>query len=144
MSTIPPVTGFGAVGGWQHWVATTTVGQWFNPANVDTNTSWQTESRPHSIPSAMIGAAMLWMGWFGFNAGSAVSSGHAAGHTLLCTHIAASICGIVWMIQSIIDDGKPSIVPSLNMSPDHTILTQSLDMDVNYDDLVLCLHRPDH
>ena len=84
----------------------------FNPDN----TSWMTESRPHSIPLAMIGAALLWMGWFGFNAGSAVASGHAAGHTLLCTHIAASIGGIVWMILSMVDDGKPSIVATLNGS----------------------------
>ena len=37
--------------------------------------SWNTEARPHSIPLAVIGAAMLWMGWFGFNAGSALASG---------------------------------------------------------------------
>ena len=43
----------------------------FDPSN----TSWNTESRPHSIPLAVIGAAMLWMGWFGFNAGSALASG---------------------------------------------------------------------
>ena len=43
----------------------------FDPSN----TSWNTEARPHSIPLAVIGAAMLWMGWFGFNAGSALASG---------------------------------------------------------------------
>jgi Amt family ammonium transporter len=43
----------------------------FNPES----TSWNTEARPHSIPLATIGAAMLWMGWFGFNAGSALASG---------------------------------------------------------------------
>jgi Amt family ammonium transporter len=82
----------------------------FNPSN----TSWLTESRPHSIPLATIGAAMLWMGWFGFNAGSAVASNHSAGHTLLSTHIAASTCAVVWMLLSNIDDGKPSIVAALN------------------------------
>ena len=79
-------------------------------------TSWNTEARPHSIPLATIGAAMLWMGWFGFNAGSALASGVAPGHTLLCTHIAACSCGVVWMLMSKIEDGKPSIVATLNGS----------------------------
>ena len=81
-----------------------------------TSTSWNTEARPHSIPLATIGAAMLWMGWFGFNAGSALSSGVAPGHTLLCTHIGACACGVVWMLMSKIEDGKPSIVATLNGS----------------------------
>lgn len=84
----------------------------FNPES----TSWNTEARPHSIPLATIGAAMLWMGWFGFNAGSALASGAAPGHTLLCTHIAACTCGVVWMLMSKIEDGKPSIVATLNGS----------------------------
>ena len=50
------------------------------------------------------------------SAGSAVASGHSAGHTLLCTHIAASICGIVWIVLSVIDDGQASIVAALNGS----------------------------
>ena len=78
------------------------------------STSWNTEARPHSIPLATIGAAMLWMGWFGFNAGSALASGATPGHTLLCTHIGACTCGIVWTLMSKIEDGKPSIVASLN------------------------------
>jgi len=56
------------------------------------------------------------MGWFGFNAGSALASGAAPGHTLLCTHIAACTCGVVWMLMSKIEDGKPSIVATLNGS----------------------------
>ena len=82
----------------------------FDPSS----TSWNTEARPHSIPLATIGAAMLWMGWFGFNAGSALGSGATPGHTLLATHIAACTCGIVWTMMSKIEDGKPSIVASLN------------------------------
>ena len=53
----------------------------------------ENESKPHDIPLATIGAAMLWMGWFGFNAGSALTSGAGAGHTLLTTHIGACTCG---------------------------------------------------
>lgn len=77
-------------------------------------TSWATESQPHSIPLATIGASLLWMGWFGFNAGSALTSGAGSASTLLTTHIAGCTSGIVWALASKIEDGKPSLVASLN------------------------------
>jgi Amt family ammonium transporter len=46
---------------------------------------------PHSIPLAVVGSSLLWLGWFGFNAGSALASGSLAGNTVIVTHMASSV-----------------------------------------------------
>ena len=63
---------------------------------------------PHNIPLAVIGATLLWVGWFGFNAGSALASGSLAANTLLVTHIGSSTSAIVWIVLSWKRSGKPS------------------------------------
>ncbi len=69
---------------------------------------------PHNIPLAVIGAAMLWIGWFGFNAGSALASGALAANTLLVTHIASATSAIVWIFLSWKRSGKPSTTAVIN------------------------------
>ncbi len=54
------------------------------------------ELRPHNLPMTLIGPALLWFGWFGFNAGSAVTSGGLAGSAFVATHIAAAAAGLTW------------------------------------------------
>ena len=52
---------------------------------------------PHNLVLTLIGTSLLWVGWFGFNAGSALSSGELAGSAMLNTHISAAVAALVWM-----------------------------------------------
>ncbi|MFZ8993145.1 MAG: ammonium transporter, partial [Candidatus Puniceispirillaceae bacterium] len=65
---------------------------------------------PHSPVLTMIGASMLWIGWFGFNGGSALGAGNSAGMALLVTHIAAATASLVWMVIEWARFGRPSLV----------------------------------
>ncbi len=64
--------------------------------------------RPHNLPFAVIGAGMLWVGWFGFNAGSALAANGTAAMALLVTHIAAATATVVWMGIEMVAHGKAS------------------------------------
>ena len=65
---------------------------------------------PHSPPLAMIGTSMLWVGWFGFNGGSALAADGNAGMAITVTHISAATAALVWMIIEWIKHGKPTLV----------------------------------
>ena len=65
---------------------------------------------PHSPVLTMIGASMLWVGWFGFNGGSALGAGNSAGMALLVTHIAAATAALIWMFIEWKRFGRPSLV----------------------------------
>jgi ammonium transporter, Amt family len=65
---------------------------------------------PHSPVLAMIGACMLWVGWFGFNAGSALAANANAGMAMLVTHISAATATITWMFIDWLKNGKPGLV----------------------------------
>ena len=65
---------------------------------------------PHSPVIAMIGAAMLWVGWFGFNAGSALAANQNAAMAMLVTHISAAAGTITWMLIDWYKNGKPGLV----------------------------------
>ena len=65
---------------------------------------------PHSPILTMIGACMLWVGWFGFNGGSALAAGQNAAIALLVTHISAAVASLVWMVIEWKKFGRPSVV----------------------------------
>lgn len=65
---------------------------------------------PHAPWMTMVGASMLWVGWFGFNAGSALSSGGDAGMALAVTHISAATASLVWLVIEWVRFGKPSLI----------------------------------
>jgi len=64
----------------------------------------------HNMILTMIGASLLWVGWFGFNAGSAVTAGLQAGMAMLVTHTATATAGFTWMIVEWIVKGKPTVI----------------------------------
>lgn len=64
--------------------------------------------RPHNLPFTVMGAGMLWVGWFGFNAGSACAADGAAGMAMLTTQIATATAVTVWMLIEIVKNGKVS------------------------------------
>ncbi|MDG9781377.1 ammonia channel protein [Pseudomonas sp. 1D4] len=67
-----------------------------------------TPMAPHNLGYTLIGAAMLWVGWFGFNAGSAVAANGTAGMALLVTQIATAAAALGWMFAEWLTHGKPS------------------------------------
>ncbi len=69
---------------------------------------------PHNIPIAVLGAALLWLGWFGFNAGSALASGGVASNTIINTQMAAAVSALIWIGLSWLRTGKPSVVAAIN------------------------------
>lgn len=70
----------------------------------------QTEYRPHNIPFVVLGAGLLWFGWFGFNAGSALAPNGLAVHALLTTNTAAASAMLSWMLIEKLTNGKPTVV----------------------------------
>ena len=65
---------------------------------------------PHNLTMTVAGAAMLWVGWFGFNAGSALAANGDAGMAMLVTHIGAAAGSLAWMAMEWIRHGKPSVL----------------------------------
>ncbi|MEJ2439055.1 MAG: ammonium transporter [Gammaproteobacteria bacterium] len=65
---------------------------------------------PHNLTMTVTGAGMLWVGWFGFNAGSAAAAGGAAGMAMLATHISAAAGALAWMTIEWVRYGKPSVL----------------------------------
>jgi Amt family ammonium transporter len=64
--------------------------------------------RPHNLPFVMLGAGLLWFGWFGFNAGSAVAANGTAGLAFINTQVATSAALLGWILVERIRDGKPT------------------------------------
>jgi Amt family ammonium transporter len=69
-----------------------------------------TEFKPTNIPYVLLGAALLWFGWFGFNAGSALAANDLAVSALVATNLAAAAAAVSWMLADWVIKGKPSAV----------------------------------
>jgi Amt family ammonium transporter len=65
---------------------------------------------PHNLTMTVTGAGMLWVGWFGFNAGSALAANGDAGMAMLVTHISAATGSLAWMMMEWLRHGKPSVL----------------------------------
>jgi Amt family ammonium transporter len=70
----------------------------------------ETAMPPHNMTLTVAGASMLWVGWFGFNAGSALAAGTSAGMAMVVTHISAAAGSLAWMACEWIRYGKPSVL----------------------------------
>ena len=70
--------------------------------------------RPHSMTLSVVGACMLWVGWFGFNAGSAVSASGLATSAFIATHFAAAAAAISWTVAEWLHMGKPSMLGGIS------------------------------
>nr|WP_052214967.1 ammonium transporter [Belnapia sp. F-4-1] len=69
---------------------------------------------PYNLALAVIGAGMLWVGWFGFNAGSAAGAGARAGMAMLVTQIAAGVAALAWVFAEWATKGKPSVLGAIS------------------------------
>ena len=69
---------------------------------------------PHSVVLSFIGACLLWVGWFGFNAGSALSAGHLATSAFVATHFAAAAAAVGWAAAEWLRNGKPSALGAIS------------------------------
>ena len=65
---------------------------------------------PHNLPFAVLGAGLLWFGWFGFNGGSALGAGEQAVRAFVTTHMAAATAGIAWALLDMIRGGRPTVL----------------------------------
>lgn len=70
----------------------------------------QTAMPPHNLTMTVTGAGMLWVGWFGFNAGSALAADNSASMAMLVTHLSAACGSLAWMTMEWIRHGKPSVL----------------------------------
>jgi len=70
----------------------------------------ETPMIPHNLPMTVTGAGMLWVGWFGFNAGSALAANGTAGMAMLVTHMSAAAGALAWMVSEWTRHGKPSVL----------------------------------
>ncbi len=69
--------------------------------------------RPHNIPFILLGAGLLWFGWFGFNAGSALKADGLAAHAFMTTNTSAAFAMLTWMLIDVFKDGKPTVVGAM-------------------------------
>ena len=71
-------------------------------------------STPNNLILSVIGTGLLWVGWFGFNGGSALSAGSSAGYAMLVTNSAAGMAAVIWMLCELLNKGKISVQGTLS------------------------------
>src|SRR5262249_46455623 len=69
---------------------------------------------PHSLVLSVVGACLLWVGWFGFNAGSAVAAGKLASSAFVATHFGAAAAALGWMVAEWLRQGKPTVLGAIS------------------------------
>jgi len=69
---------------------------------------------PHNVAMTMIGGSLLWVGWFGFNAGSALTAGGSAGYAMINTHLATAAAVVSWSVAEWVVRGKPSLLGAVS------------------------------
>jgi Amt family ammonium transporter len=67
-------------------------------------------SPPHNLPFAVLGAGLLWVGWFGFNAGSALAANSAGVHAFVVTHISSAMAGLTWAVLDVIQNKRATVL----------------------------------
>ena len=67
-------------------------------------------SPPHNLPFAVVGAGLLWFGWFGFNAGSALGANGLAGSAFLATHVATAVAGLAWALMDLVKNRHVTVL----------------------------------
>ena len=70
--------------------------------------------KPHSVVLSFVGACLLWVGWFGFNAGSALGASSLATSAFIATHFAAAAAALSWIVAEWIHNGKPSLLGGIS------------------------------
>jgi Amt family ammonium transporter len=70
-------------------------------------------SPPHNLPFAVLGAGLLWFGWFGFNGGSALSSGSLATSAFVATHVAGAAAGVAWAVLDAVLNRQPTVLGTI-------------------------------
>ena len=73
----------------------------------------KTPFRPHNLPFTVLGGALLWFGWFGFNAGSALAANDLAANAFVTTHIATAAAGLTWALIEWQQHGKPTVLGTI-------------------------------
>jgi Amt family ammonium transporter len=109
------------------------------------------ETDPHDLTMTVLGASLLWFGWFGFNAGSALSAGSLAAHALVVTNVAAAVGGITWLMASWWRHGRPSVLGAacgavaglVGITPAAGFVTPSAAIAIGFGAGLLCFFAVD-
>ena len=109
------------------------------------------ETDPHDLTMTVLGASLLWFGWFGFNAGSALSAGSLAAHALVVTNVAAAVGGITWLMASWWRHGRPSVLGAacgavaglVGITPAAGYVTPSASIVIGFGAGLLCFFAVD-